>query len=89
MDAYLQALVSCHLYMIIIRQKKRDFGEIKKNQKDIIKRIFRLELCLSLCVYVCVCIFVYCCVYMLDNLKFAMCHMANLRLFHEYICSDM
>ena len=32
MDAYLQPLVSRHLYTTIIRQKKKDFGEIEKRQ---------------------------------------------------------
>ena len=70
MDAYLQPLVSCHLYMAIIREKKKDFGEIEENQKIIIKKNFMLELhisllfiyvcvdyiCISLCVCVCVCV---------------------------------
>ena len=30
MDAYLRPLVSCHLYATIIRQKKKNFGEIEK-----------------------------------------------------------
>ena len=35
MDAYLQPLVSCHLIMTIIRQRKKDIGEIKKySQKN-------------------------------------------------------
>ena len=30
MDSYQQPLVSCSIYTTIIRQKKKDFGEIEK-----------------------------------------------------------
>ena len=33
MDADLQSLVSCRLYMTIIKQRKKDFGEIEKVEK--------------------------------------------------------
>ena len=33
MDAYLQPSVSCHLITTIIRQRKKDIGEIEKNLK--------------------------------------------------------
>ena len=48
MYAYLQPLVSCCLYTTIIRQKKKDFGEIEKIEKDSVKRMFTLELRISL-----------------------------------------
>ena len=48
MDANLRLLVSCHLCMTIIRQKKERFW---RNRKDTVKRMFTLELCISLCVY--------------------------------------
>ena len=35
MDAYLQPLVSCRLYRAIIRQKKKNFGEIQNIEKYI------------------------------------------------------
>ena len=37
MDAYLQPIFSCHLYMEIIRQKKKDFREIEKNEDKMLK----------------------------------------------------
>ena len=48
MDAYLQPLVSCHLYTTIIRQRKKDFGESQKIVK------FSKKMWLFLCVCVCV-----------------------------------
>ena len=51
MEAYLQPLVSCHLYTAIIRQKKKNL-EKSKILKDIVKIIFTLELRIIL-VYVC------------------------------------
>ena len=33
MDAYLQPLVSCRLYIAIIRQKNKDLGKIEKIEK--------------------------------------------------------
>ena len=47
MVAYLRPLVSCRLYTTIIRQRKKDFGEIKKKKsKNTVKRMLTLELCL-------------------------------------------
>ena len=40
MDAYLKSLVSSPLYTTIIMKKKRDSGEIEKDQKDTDKRYF-------------------------------------------------
>ena len=37
MDAYLWPLVSRRLYITIIRQKKKDFGEIEKIEKVLSK----------------------------------------------------
>ena len=46
-DAFMRPPVSCLLHTAIIRQKKKDFGEIEKIEKDVVKRIFTLELRLS------------------------------------------
>ena len=50
MDAYVRLLVSCRLYTTIIRQKKKDFGEIeqikKYSQKNFYVRIAYNSLCL-------------------------------------------
>ena len=62
MDAYLRVQVSCRLIMIIIRQRKKDIGEIGKIEKssqknvyvEIVYNTFILWVCV--CVYVCVCL---------------------------------
>ena len=62
MDAYLLLLVSCRLYTTIIRQRKKDFGEIEKIEKYS-QRMFILGFRIILCVCVCVCVCVdYICV---------------------------
>ncbi len=33
MDAFLRPLISCLLYTTILRQKKKDFGEIETSEK--------------------------------------------------------
>ena len=46
MDAYLRPLVSWHLYMTIIRQRKKGFGEIKKySLKNVYIRIAYNSFC--------------------------------------------
>ena len=40
MDAYLRPLVSCRLHMTIIRQRKKDFGEIGKIEKYSQKNVY-------------------------------------------------
>ena len=40
MGAYMRPLVSCCLYTTIIRQKKKDFGEIEKIEIYIQKNVF-------------------------------------------------
>ena len=52
-DAYLRLLV---FHTTIIGQKKKDFGEIEKSQKNRVKIIHTLEMCVSLlCACVCGC----------------------------------
>ena len=64
MDAYLQPLVSCHLITIIIKQGKKDIGEMEKiekySQKNVYVRIVYNSFCVCLC-YICVlfCVVVY------------------------------
>ena len=56
MEAYLRPLVSCRLYTAIIKAEKDRFW---RDRKNIAKRIFMLELRISLssvCVCVCVCV---------------------------------
>ena len=57
MDIDLRPLVSCHFYIAIIRQRKKDFGEIEKIKKYN-QRMFMLELRITLffCMSVCVCV---------------------------------
>ena len=61
MDADLQLLVSCSLYMTIIRQRKKDSGEIEKKKNPKIQST--LELCIThiVCVKI---ILAYCCVWL-------------------------
>ena len=68
MEDCLRQQVSCCLIMMIIRQRKKDIGEIEKikEYKNAVKR--KLRLCITL--YVCVCL-----IYPEDNLKFVMQHM--------------
>ena len=59
MDAYLQLMVSCYLYKKIIRQKKKDFGEIKKLERILMLGLHSIFLCewrLYLHIVVCGCI---------------------------------
>ena len=58
MDAYLRPLISCSLYTTIIRQRKKDFGEIEKNFKNTVKNMFTLEMQVTVRVWI---IFAYCC----------------------------
>ena len=55
MDAYLLPRVSCRLITTIIRQRKKDIGEIEKTEKYCQKN-FTLGLHIPLCVCVCVCV---------------------------------
>ena len=53
MDAYPLLLVSCRLITTIIRQRKKDIGEIEKT-KNTVKRMFTLGFRITLTVCVCV-----------------------------------
>ena len=52
---FLRPLLSYCLLATIIRQKKKDLEEIKKFEKNTVKRMFTLELRTTLCECVCVC----------------------------------
>ena len=56
MEAYLRPLVSCCLYTTIIRQKKKDLGEIEKIEKYSEKNVYVRIAYNFWCVCVCVCI---------------------------------
>ena len=55
---YLWPLISCCLYTTIIRQRKKDFGEIEKigkySEKNVYVRIALTHLCMCVCVCMCV-----------------------------------
>ena len=55
MEVLLRPLVSCRFYTTIIKQRKKDFGEIEKIENTL-KRGFTLRLRISLFVCVCVCV---------------------------------
>ena len=64
MDAYMQPLILFHLFIIIIRQKKKKFGEIKKSKIYNLKN-FYVKSAYKSGFFVCLCvdyIFVFCCV---------------------------
>ena len=66
MDAYLRSLVLCRLYTTIIRQIKKDLGEIEKREKYCQKNVYvritynPLSVCVVgyICVLLCVVIYV-------------------------------
>ena len=72
MDANMRPLVSCPLYTIIIRQRKKDFVEIEKIEKY--KIMFMLDLRITLmCVCVCVCGLYLCVVVWVEYVIVNMC----------------
>ena len=56
MDVYIRLEVSCRLITTIIRQRKKDIGEIEKIEIYSQKNLRIVCVCMCVCVYVCACV---------------------------------
>ena len=54
MDAYLQPQCSCHLIMTIIRQRKKDIGEIERIKKYSLNNVYIEIVYITFCVCICI-----------------------------------
>ena len=66
-EACLRPQISCHPLTTIIRQRKKDIGEIEKYSQKNVRIVYNslcvcVPMCVFMCIYTCVCVCVFVCV---------------------------